>query len=106
MAEIFLDYPQYDRIPFMLQKSIKHILNFKTDSSFTFGFWPYLSKVHNSEISNNKGNNFLVRKPNHFPLRTYFSKNFVNVVDDSDDHALAIQAIYYYKKIADHDKFR
>lgn len=101
LAEIFLDFPEYDKIPFMLQKSIKHILNFKTDSSFTFGFWPYLSKVQTSGISNNGVNNFLIRKPNHFPLRTNFSKNFVNVVDDSDDQALAIQAIYYFNKIAD-----
>lgn len=101
LAEIFLDFPEYDRIPLMLQKSIKNILNFKTDSSFTFGFWPYLSKVQKSEFTNNKLNNFLIRKPNHFPLRTYFSKNFVNVVDDADDHALAIQAIYYFNKIAE-----
>ncbi|MGE5355985.1 MAG: hypothetical protein ACM3PT_07065 [Deltaproteobacteria bacterium] len=100
LAEIFLNYPEYDRIPGMLQKSIQHILKFKTDSSFTFGFWPYLSKVQTSEISNSGEKNFLVRKPNHFPLRTNFTKEFVNVVDDADDQALAIQAIYYFNKIA------
>jgi len=101
LAEIFLDFPEYAQIPAILHKSMTHILHFKTDSSRTFGFWPYLSKIQASEntIQNQEG--FLMRKPNHFPLSTRFAQQFINVVDDSDDQALAIQSVFYYNLVAE-----
>lgn len=98
LAEIFLLYPEYRSILPMLEKSMSHILSFMTDSSETFGFWKSLPPGKPLSGKMLDSNSF-IKRPNHFPLRTKFTNNFVNVMDDSDDQALALNSILYYKKV-------
>lgn len=100
LAEIYLEYPEYDHIPDMLRKSVRHMMYFKTDSSGTFGFWPYFAKMHTTGKTGKGPDEIHRRMPNHFPLLNRFAKNFTNGVDDADDQTLAIQSIYYYNRVA------
>lgn len=99
LSEIYLQYPEYDSIVPMLEKSMKHILTFMTDSSRTYGFWQSLPPGKKLSKHMKSDNQYLIKRPNHFPLRTKFTNNFVNVFDDSDDQALALHSILYYNSV-------
>ncbi len=99
LSEIYLQYPEYDSIVTMLEKSMRHIRTFMTDSSQTFGFWQSLPPGKKLSRHVKQDWQVLIKRPNHFPLRTKFTNNFVNVFDDSDDQALAFQSMLHYNQV-------
>ncbi len=61
------------------------------ESNGTFNFWPKLT-------------NSLMKGPIHLPLQNSFEKNFTNIVNDSDDTALAFRALTKHKKYSLEDE--
>lgn len=98
LAEIYLQYPEYQEIPAMLELAFGRIMAY--ESNGTFNFWNLLppNKPHKWL---EKETNELVRRPNNFPLRVKFMRKAANVTDDADDTAAGLLAIYLYNQITD-----
>ncbi|WNB17626.1 hypothetical protein [Marivirga arenosa] len=96
LAEIYLNYPEYEQIPLMLDLAFQRILAYKT--GYTFNFWNELPDLKsyrkNKEIE-------YVRRPNNFSLPVRYIQKAANVADDADDTAAGLMAIYYQNKIND-----
>jgi hypothetical protein len=99
LSEMYLHFPEYVSIPAMLEKSMPHILSYRTDSLGTFGFWQSLPPGKMLRKNRKSGFQPDIKRPNHFPLRTEFTNNFVNVFDDTDDQALALHSMLLYNRV-------
>ncbi|WP_375580492.1 hypothetical protein ABWH96_05510 [Marivirga tractuosa] len=96
LANIYLEYPEYRKIPPMLDMAFDRIMNYQSDG--TFNFWNLLppKKAHRFF---EKETDELVRRPNNFPLKIKFMHKAANVANDADDTAAGLLAIYLRNKI-------
>jgi len=97
LANIFLQYPEYQQIPPMLDLAFDRIMNYQSEG--TFNFWnslPPSEPLRWFEAETNQ----LVRRPNNFPLPIKFMQKAANVTNDADDTAAALLAIYLRNKIS------
>ncbi len=96
LANIYLQYPEYNNIPPMLDMAFDRIMNYQCDG--TFNFWNLLPPTQNLNWFEEKPNG-LIRRPNNYPLTLKFIQKSANVANDSDDTAAALLAIYLKNKI-------
>ncbi len=99
LSELYLMYPEYSSILPMLDPAIKLILEYRTDSSGTYGFWHSAPPYQTLRSTDIPGKEPFIKRPSTFPLNSKFANNAVNVVDDADDQALATQAILLYNTV-------
>lgn len=84
LSEIYDTNPEkYSKLIDSMNLAVEGLSRY--ESNGTFNFWPNLA----STTSDNK----IIRGPIYFPLRNSLERNFVNIVNDSDDTALAFRAL-------------
>ena len=96
LAEIYLLYPEYADILNMLDLSYDKIMSYKNGNKFNF--WnlhpPYRKLIKDDII----GMQPYIRRPTNFKLKLKYINNAANVVEDSDDTALAYASMILRKK--------
>ncbi|MGM0581155.1 MAG: hypothetical protein ACQETL_10775 [Bacteroidota bacterium] len=96
LANIYLQYPEYQNIPPMLDLAFDRIMNYQSNG--TFNFWNLLPP-HQPHKWFEKETDQLVRRPNNYPLRLNFIQKAANVSNDADDTAAGLLAIYLRNEI-------
>lgn len=91
LANIYLEFPEYDGIPKMLDISFEKIMSYKNGKKFNF--WNALPPNRKLKKTDIIGEQALVRRPTNFKLKSKFINNAANVVEDADDTGLAYTAI-------------
>jgi hypothetical protein len=97
LAEIYLQYPEYQSIPPMLDLAFDRIMNYETNG--TFNFWNLLPPTKPLRWFE-KETDQLTRRPNNYPLPLKFIQKAANVPNDADDTAAGLMAIYLRNKIS------
>ncbi|ADR22834.1 hypothetical protein MATR_33190 [Marivirga tractuosa] len=98
LANIYLQYPEYQNIPPMLDLAFDRIMSYESDG--TFNFWNLLPPTKPHKWFEKEAEEF-TRRPNNYPLPLRFIQKAANVADDADDTAAGLLAIYLRNKIND-----
>ena len=96
LAQLYLEHPEYEEIPEMLNLAFPRIMAYESDGSFNF--WNALPPTHKMRVIF-EPDNPLVRRPNNFKLSLNFISKAANVPNDNDDTAAGYMALYYHNKI-------
>jgi hypothetical protein len=96
LANIYLQYPHYQDIPPMLDLAFERIMHY--ESNGTFNFWNLLPPTKTLKWFE-RDTDELIRRPNNFPLDIRFVQKAANVVNDADDTAAGLMAIYLRNKV-------
>lgn len=96
LAEIYLQYPEYDYLPGMLDMAFDKTMSYRNGDRFNFwNLLPPTIKLKPGVVFEDQP---LVRRPTNFPLRSRYINNAANVVEDADDTSLAYTAIALRRK--------
>ncbi|HET6244155.1 MAG: hypothetical protein H0V01_07255 [Bacteroidetes bacterium] len=93
LAEIYLNYPNFEIIPSMLEPAMENILLYQSNS--TFNFWHNLPSVNPIQRSKHVENNqkYMQHRPNNFIFKSKFMNKCANICNDADDTALGFMAL-------------
>lgn len=96
LANIYLDYPEYEAIPQMLDLSFSKIMSYRNGDKFNF--WNLLPPNIKLKKDDVIGEQSLVRRPTQYYLKSVYINNAANVVEDADDTSLAYTAVALRRK--------
>ncbi len=97
LAKVYLQYPEYKSIPSMLDLAYDNIQGYKNGDRYNF--WRLHQPYRKLKKEDVIGQQPMVRRPTNYRLRTRYINNAANVVEDSDDTALAYIAMMLRSRI-------
>ncbi len=99
LAEIYLNNPNWQQIPPMLDLALDNIMLFKHDQ--TFKFWHVMDRPEHVSRKKHFDNPERYRQsgPNHFIYKSRYINSHANIFDDADDTAAAYMAILLNSKV-------